>query len=112
MVREDGYRYVVRQGPEGGLRYDAPSGVFIDEFVSGGDHGLDTPSRMAFGPDGNFYVSSRSAGSSFIARYDEDGNFIVTTDFRSYLGGVVEGAFGVAAGDVFDAKTRALEVVS
>ena len=47
-----------------------------------------------------------------LTNFDGDGNFIVTTDFRSYLGGVVEGAFGVAAGDVFDAKTRALEVVS
>ena len=64
-----------------------------------------------------FVVGQHAAGGHHgeapsLTNFDRDGNFIVTTDFRSYLGGVVEGALGVAAGDVFDSKPRSLEVVS
>lgn len=75
---------------------------------SGTDHGT---AGMQF-VVGRHAVGGHHGEPPSLTNFDGDGNFIVTTDFRSYLGGVVEGAFGVAAGDVFDANTRALEVVS
>ena len=38
------------------MRYDAKTGRFIDAFASGG--GLSLPGGLAFGLDGNLYVSS------------------------------------------------------
>lgn len=42
------------------LRYDA-AGTFVGEFASGG--GLDTPTGLDFGPDGNLYVCSQDTKS-------------------------------------------------
>jgi sugar lactone lactonase YvrE len=47
------------------LAYDATSGAFERTFASGG--GLVEPEGVAFGPDGNLYVSSRS---DQVLRYD------------------------------------------
>src|SRR5438552_2621003 len=41
------------------LAYDGVTGAFQRTFASGG--GLTEPEGIAFGPDGNFYVSSRPA---------------------------------------------------
>ena len=38
------------------LRYNGTTGAFIDAFVSSGSGGLDMPSGLTFGPDGNLYV--------------------------------------------------------
>jgi DNA-binding beta-propeller fold protein YncE len=48
------------------LQYDQEGGGFIGAFASGG--GLDAPTDMKFGPDGDLYVAS--AGSDAILRYD------------------------------------------
>ena len=40
------------------LRYDAATGAFIDEFVVAGSGGIIEADGLAFGPDGNLYVSS------------------------------------------------------
>ena len=40
------------------LRYDGSTGAFLGAFVSAGSGGLDEPSGLAFGPDGNLYVGS------------------------------------------------------
>ena len=47
------------------LAYDAVTGEFQMTFASGG--GLDEPEGVTFGPDGNFYVTSRS---DEVLRYD------------------------------------------
>lgn len=47
------------------------------EFVSSGDGGLQDPTSMATGPDGNLYVTSRA--NSRVLRYDDQtGNFLGT----------------------------------
>ncbi len=54
------------------LAYDGETGAFQRTFARGG--GLTEPEGIAFGPDGNFYVSSRS---DQVLRYDgETGKFI------------------------------------
>jgi len=47
--------------------FDGMTGVFKSIFVSSGSGGLSNPRGMAFGPDGNLYVSSASTNS--ILRY-------------------------------------------
>ena len=44
-------------------------------------------------------------------RFDRDGNFLVTTDFRDYLGGLVQGTLGVDGAAVVPGGTRPLELV-
>lgn len=45
------------------LRYDGTSGDFIDVFVDTGSNGFTNGIQMAFGPDGNLYVSNSNTGS-------------------------------------------------
>src|ERR1043166_4510364 len=62
----DGNLYVVDRVPLTGtqntagavLRFDGATGAFIDEFVKQGSGGYDNPGGIAFGPDGNLYVTS------------------------------------------------------
>lgn len=75
---------------------------------AGTDHGT-AGMQLVVGPHA---VGGHHGEAPSLTSFDRDGNFIVTTDFRSYLGGVVEGALGVSAGDVFDSRPRPLEVVS
>ncbi len=42
------------------LRYNGATGAFIAAFASGG--GLDSPTGLVFGPDGNLYVASGNSG--------------------------------------------------
>jgi sugar lactone lactonase YvrE len=49
------------------LRFDN-AGNFVGVFVASGSGGLDEPRGLAFGPDGNLYVSSSNNGR--ILRYD------------------------------------------
>jgi len=56
------------------LRYDPNTGKFIDVFIAPSPE-LDGPHGLAFGPDGNFYVSTRFTNS--VLRYDgKTGEFI------------------------------------
>lgn len=59
----DGNLYVsgtsqIFAGPDQVLRYDGKTGAFIDVFVPAGSGGVVDPVGLAFGPDGNLYVSS------------------------------------------------------
>ncbi len=57
------------------MRFDASTGVYIDDFVSANSGGLDQPSGMVIGPDGHLYVGS--AANDRILRYHGDtGAFI------------------------------------
>ncbi len=63
-----------------------------------------------------FVVGPRVAGGhhgepSPLDRFDHDGNFLVTTDFRDYLGGVVQSTLGVEADRALPGATRPLELV-
>jgi len=50
------------------LRYDGETGNFIHVFVTAGEAGLDNPSGMEIGPDGNLYVGSSNGRE--VLRYD------------------------------------------
>src|SRR5690606_37954406 len=47
--------------------FDVSTGVFLGAYVAAGDGGLDAPSDITFGPDGDLYVSS--SGSDEVLRY-------------------------------------------
>jgi outer membrane protein assembly factor BamB len=56
-------------------RFDYETGQFVDVFVPTGSGGLEAPTMMAFGPDGNLYVASFPQKAVF--RFDgETGAFI------------------------------------
>jgi len=55
------------------LRYDAATGAPTGEVIPPG-HGLDGPSFMAFGPDGNLYIAGWYSYN--VLRYDPYGRFI------------------------------------
>ncbi len=79
------------------LRYDGASGAFIDVFAGVGSAqgnvgGLSFPGTMAFGPDGNFYVSSDPTNE--VLRYDGiTGQFIDA--FVTAGSGGLDGAVGI-----------------
>ncbi len=56
-------------------------------------------------------VGGHHGDASPLDRFDRDGNFLVTTDFRDYLGGVVQSTLGVEADRALPGSTRPLEVV-
>jgi Calx-beta domain-containing protein len=64
--------YITSAATDNVLRFDGVTGAFIDAFVSSGSGGLNDPTALVFGPDGNLYVAS-GAHSDFynsILRYD------------------------------------------
>lgn len=66
---------VSSMGTDSVLRYEADSGVFIDEMVAAGAGGLNAPRGMVIGPDGNLYISSSSTDQ--VLRFDgKTGAFI------------------------------------
>jgi len=50
--------YLNSQNTDEVLRYNGTTGAFMNAFVSMGDGGLNRPTGLVFGPDGNLYVSS------------------------------------------------------
>ncbi len=62
-------------GDDGILKFDATTGASLGEFIASGEGGLDNPTRMAWSPDGNFYVSSTAASINSVLRYFRSGAF-------------------------------------
>jgi sugar lactone lactonase YvrE len=89
--------YVSSDDTDSVLAYNGKSGAFQRTFASGG--GLTEPEGIAFGPDGNLYVSSRS---DEVLRYDgKSGAFI---DVFASGNGLVDPAgiaFGGPGNDLF-----------
>jgi DNA-binding beta-propeller fold protein YncE len=50
-------------------RYDGTTGQLIDTFVTSGSGGLEEPRGLAYGPDGNLYVS-KGTDPGGVLRYD------------------------------------------
>jgi DNA-binding beta-propeller fold protein YncE len=72
----DGRIYVACFGDNGVSRIDAATGTPLGPFVLGGSGGLSNPRSVAFGPDGDLYVSSTTGE---VLRYDgATGAFVET----------------------------------
>jgi WD40 repeat protein len=79
------------------LAYDASTGAFQGTFASGG--GLEEPEGIAFGPDGNLYVSSRS---NQVLRYDgRTGRFLGVFASGHGLADPAGVAFGGPGNDLY-----------
>jgi streptogramin lyase len=75
------------------LRYDGASGAFVDTFVPSGSGGLDQPTGVTQGPDGNFYVSSKGSGQ--ILRFSKvNGSFLGVFAYGGGLTAPFDLAFG------------------
>ncbi len=70
----DGYEdaYITSAQTDSVLRYDGITGDFIDAFVPTASGGLNAPTALLFGPDGNLYVASGAHSDYYnsILRYD------------------------------------------
>jgi hypothetical protein len=77
------------------LRYNGVTGAFIDTFVSPFSGGLDDPEGMAFGPDGNLYVSSFNTDE--ILRYNGSTGAFIDSFIPSGSGGL-DGSQGLVFG--------------
>jgi DNA-binding beta-propeller fold protein YncE len=75
------------------MRFSATTGAFVDVFVSANSGGLDHPFDLAFGPNGNLYVSSVNTGR-VLSFNGSTGAFV-----RSFLG---VGGYQVPLGIAFD----------
>jgi sugar lactone lactonase YvrE len=93
--------YVASAGSNAILRYDGLSGSFIDTFIPPGTGGLNGPVDLAFGPDGNLYVSSLGNNPASppspgqVIRYNSSGAFLgVVANNLSTPVGITFGADG------------------
>ena len=70
----DGLLYVLSTGNSRILRFTT-AGVFVDDYVQPGSGGLNNMARMAFGPDGDLYVSGYYS-NNFIYRFGTENEAI------------------------------------
>jgi hypothetical protein len=57
-ITEKNYLLVASVHEDKVLRFDASTGAYVDDFIAASSGGLDEPSGIAIGPDGNLYVAS------------------------------------------------------
>jgi DNA-binding beta-propeller fold protein YncE len=81
----DGLLYVLSSGNNRILRFNT-SGTYIDDYISGGSGGMTSISRMAFGPDGDLYVSASNLNNQ-IFRFgtENEALFTITNTTASTL---------------------------
>jgi outer membrane protein assembly factor BamB len=95
LLFPDGNLYVASAANDRILRYDGTTGAFLNAFIQPNANGLgatdlDYPVDMAFGPDGNLYVSSQL--NDAILRFNPNtGAFLGS--FAS--GGILDGPSGI-----------------
>ncbi|HKQ50713.1 MAG TPA: NHL repeat-containing protein [Phycisphaerae bacterium] len=59
LLTPDGHLLVANDGAyDNVLKFDGSTGAYLGEFVSTGSGGLDDPTGMAWGPNGNLFVAS------------------------------------------------------
>jgi streptogramin lyase len=111
-----GFGSVILFGPDGDLyvtiedavsRFDGATGAYISDFVTSGSGGLDVATGIAFGPGGDFYVSSMFGQE--VLRYDGvTGAFI---DVFASPGGQVRGLLFVPEPDAAIGFTAGLALL-
>ena len=73
---------------------------------SGTDHGTAGTHFVV----GSSVIGGHHGGPVDLDRLDSDDNFVPTTDFRSYLAGLVAGVLDIDPASVVDTPTRPLEL--
>jgi DNA-binding beta-propeller fold protein YncE len=62
--------YVLSRVTNSVKRYDGTTGAYLGDFVASGSGGLDHPTALTFGPDGNLYVAAGfGTGASAVFRF-------------------------------------------
>ncbi|MEM1089452.1 MAG: hypothetical protein AAGI67_03630 [Pseudomonadota bacterium] len=98
--RGNGYLYVASEENNRVLRYDETSLAFIDVFVETSAIGINKPTGLAVGPDGDLYIAGFT--TSDVVRVDGESG----SEKRRYsLAGQIS---GIDAGMVFDPTGRLL----
>ena len=75
-----GYLFVADRGGDAILRYDAPTGDFIDVFAAGAEMRVDRPSSVRYGPDGYLYLAGFGRGD--VVRFDVRSGQMLDTFFQ------------------------------
>jgi CSLREA domain-containing protein len=68
LLFHQGKLYIANEGSDEVRRYNAATGAYEGAFVTAGSGGLDGPTELAFGPDGDLYVIS--SNNKRILRYN------------------------------------------
>lgn len=78
------------------VRFNADTGAPLGVFVSSGSGGLNGPTGLTFGPDGNLYVSSFVFNQSVLRYHGKTGQFlgVFVTQQSGGLQGPMDLAFG------------------
>jgi len=86
LLFQAGRLYVASGFPSEVKAYDAASGAFVSTFVPSGSGGLDTPTGLDFGPDGDLYVTSQADDA--VRRYDGTSGAFVEVFVAAGAGGI------------------------
>lgn len=100
--------YVTSFNSDSVLRFDANTGAFVGVFVPPGSGGLNGPTGLVFGPDGNLYVASFVL-TNRVLKYDgRSGAFLgeFVTEGSGGLQGPIDLTFG-PDGDLYVASSYA-----
>ena len=72
-------------GTDNVLRYDGRTGDFLGEFVVSGSGGLEGPTTMTFGPDGDLYVANFYSGDLSVKRFQGPGGPTPGTFIKTFI---------------------------
>jgi len=86
LLFHGGRFFIASNFPSEVKEFDAATGAFVQTFVSSGAGGLNGPTNLAFGPDGDLYVTSYNDDA--VRRYDGTSGSFVEVFVASGSGGL------------------------